>query len=227
MEINAEPHEFLDWDKPLREQSPQVRAAVARALGRDVEASPDALIRDWHLEVAPQGKRWVVRDAYGEYGTYATQEAAQNRRYDLAAARVLGGHTGEQVYHKFGFKDPREASRALQQAGIKGIRYLDQGSRNAASITRWSVRHPSGGINEFPSEVAARAFLKRNPGSELVPPPQPTSNYVVFDDQLVKIINREGFSGASLLGPLAAAIAGGTAAAVKGYEALKRKRPPP
>lgn len=63
-------------------------------------------------------------------------------------------------------KASEEASRLLAEAGIPGIKYLDQGSRPGP-----------GGMNS--------AGIKLN-----VPPP--TRNFVVFDDKLVKITEKNG-----------------------------------
>jgi hypothetical protein len=92
---------------------------------------------------------------------------------------------GEMVVSAVG--NSERGSRLLQQAGIPGIKYLDQGSRNA---TTWMVKHPQGGINEFPSEAAAQAFLKRNPESTLIAPKQ-TSNFVVFDPAILEDVTRK------------------------------------
>jgi len=80
--LNAEPHEFLDWDKPLSEQHPQ----TVEALQQNVP----------------------------EYPRIKEKSPA-----DLIASGI-GGYTAEGV-----FKD----------AGIPGVRYLDQGSRGAGGGT--------------------------------------------------------------------------------------------
>jgi hypothetical protein len=78
--INADPEHFLDWDKPLSEQSEHVKNALAQA-GMDLRHD------------GPQ-------DAYAA----------------LHSDRAIG-------------------DRLLKQAGIPGIKYLDQGSRGAGEGT--------------------------------------------------------------------------------------------
>ncbi len=92
--------------------------------------------------------------------------------------------TGAQIVEMFG---GRQSNAAMQSAGIPGIKYLDQGSRN---VTDWIVKHPKGGENVFNTEAAAQAFLKRNPESTLIAPKQ-TSNFVVFDPAILEDVTRK------------------------------------
>jgi len=91
--INAHPDHFLDWDKPLSEQSQHVQDILnshpkaARLLGNDV--------------------------VKGE----------------------LSEPTGQSILNRL-FGSPSEKSEHLRNLGIKGIRYLDAGSRGAGEGTR-------------------------------------------------------------------------------------------
>lgn len=82
--INAHPHHFLDWDRPLSEQSEHVQK----------------VIKDWELNYVP--------------------------------SHLIGGRLVEEMQKGFGEKG---ASEALSKAGIKGIRYLDAGSRGTDKKT--------------------------------------------------------------------------------------------
>ena len=77
----------------------------------------------------------------------------------------------------------------LRDAGIPGIKYLDEGSRNLANT--WIVRHPQGGENVFSSKASAEAYLKRNPEETLIEP-KVTSNFVVFpgNENMLTILER-------------------------------------
>ena len=86
--INANPEDFLDWDKPLREQPPIGRDAINR-VGRDV--------KPYGLDKIPDDMRMVE------------------------ARRLLN--------------DPEAVAR-LREAGVPGIKYLDQGSRAAGDGSR-------------------------------------------------------------------------------------------
>ena len=91
--INAHPDHFLDWDKPLSEQSQHVQDILnshpkaARLLGNDV--------------------------VKGE----------------------LSEPTGQSILNRL-FGSPSEKSEHLRNLGIKGIRYLDAGSRGAGEGSR-------------------------------------------------------------------------------------------
>lgn len=115
-ELDVEPEDLLDWDKPLSEQSEKVKAAIRR-IG-DVNRNA---FRKAELE------RWMADDS--DF---------------FSGARLLDVLQGD-----FG-RDG--VSAALREAGIPGIRYLDQGSRGAG---------------------------------------QGSSNYVIFSDDLVKILSKE------------------------------------
>jgi hypothetical protein len=93
--INADKEHFLDWDKPLREQSDHVKAAL-KTLGYDPEAY-----------TLPDG----------------------------SLAPRLGGPKGIDVIKGDMGKNPAETSKALADAGIPGIKYLDGGSRSAGDGT--------------------------------------------------------------------------------------------
>lgn len=87
--------------------------------------------------------------------------------------------------------DAGTRTEILRDAGIPGIKYLDQGSRGK---TTWSAIHPQGGVNDFPNEQQARAFVAKNPEYSLQAPNQ-TSNYVVFNDKLIDIVKKYGLAG--------------------------------
>jgi hypothetical protein len=95
--INADPDHFLDWDKPLSQQSEAVRGSVAKAGG--------GYLLD---EVNP----YNARDALEKLGS----------------GRLRSGRPAREMMS--------EASNALRDAGIPGIKYLDQGSRAAGEGSR-------------------------------------------------------------------------------------------
>jgi len=104
---------MLDWDKPLSQQHPEVQN-VFKDLGYNVD------------------KKQV--DAYSDALLDALQGGSTNlpkQPLDL---------NGESLYKKLG--SPQAASQTLQQAGIPGIKYLDQSSRNAGEGTRNFVIFP-------------------------------------------------------------------------------------
>jgi hypothetical protein len=106
--IGADPEHFLDWDKPLSEQHPVVENAIADLVAQH---------------------RIQMGNATGAraYHSLAEQLAPPPPPDPGGWTSVPGGP----VAHDAQVHDPAAAAKALQQAGIPGIRYLDQGSRGA------------------------------------------------------------------------------------------------
>lgn len=95
--INANPEDFLDWDKPLSQQSEKVRKAL--------------------------GEQGIGQDAY----TRAAQRQREGQRT---------GNPLDDVLFDLPITDHPAAAQKLREAGIPGIRYLDQGSRTAGEGSR-------------------------------------------------------------------------------------------
>jgi len=94
VDIHADPSRFLDWDKPLKEQSGASQQALSEMLAKARKSFP---------AIDPQGNP-IAGQVHHLY--------AQHR----------GGNTPA-------------ISEELAQAGIPGIKYLDQGSRGSGSGT--------------------------------------------------------------------------------------------
>lgn len=108
------PQHFLDWDKPLSEQSEAVRNVMEQYVAprRAVEAVPSGA--EWGDLAAPRN--------YDPSGSELLQLLRGNlNRMD--ADTVLSGGLGPEV------------SAKLRAQGIPGIRYLDAGSRSGGAGT--------------------------------------------------------------------------------------------
>ena len=169
VDINAHPDDFLDWDKPLSQQSEKVRQ-IAKELKLD--GSEEALYEQ------------AVRSGFTKDGA---RKYAREQAYEP---------TGEHIYAALGRN--QVGSDKLKAAGIKGVRYLDQGSRGATggelidvskAADGWKAKIrvlDRGGSDYFTTskphatEAEARKWAesKINRG---------TSNYVVFDDSIIDI----------------------------------------
>src|SRR5579885_3167205 len=103
--IKADPEHFLDWDRPLGEQSEHVRNAL-QGLERNIK-------NDWFWKITTNDLQAIRRQMYRKAKT----------GQDILRALARG--TSE-----------ADASRILREAGIPGIRYLDEGSRSAGEGTR-------------------------------------------------------------------------------------------
>jgi hypothetical protein len=151
--INADPEHFLDWDKPVGEQYPEIVKKIMDTayLERKAKENPDS---------------WEASQL-----TYL-----RNRR--------VGDIAGD-----------AQAVQKLREAGIPGIKYLDQGSRGDYKIfskggDQYGIMKPNG--TEYPlsfNKADAQAEVNRQNKYAK------TYNYVVFDDKLIDIIKKYGIAG--------------------------------
>jgi len=116
--INAKPEQFLDWDKPLAQQSPEIAKGV-RGVVMDAARKPAPMdgLRSYERAIikGEDDRRALTgADAYAHLG----------RRFGDADAGVWTE------------RNRAAASAALRDAGIPGIKYLDQGSRAAGAGSR-------------------------------------------------------------------------------------------
>ncbi len=144
--INAEPHEMLDWDKPLSEQSPQVQAAIKKMEGAGGEPEPANVPPEWRGQGRPVD--YTTGDPTGAE-IYARLSGLPRNAQRFAA------DVGNQ----------QQASAALRAAGVKGIRYLDAGSR-AHEVTLdgkpYAVPAPRVSMDTLPTEELALYAANRN-----------------------------------------------------------------
>ena len=173
--INANPEDMLDWDKPLSEQSPKVQDALARLAPNAAELT------------GREGLQPIPLPGGGVMPPPPPMQTPANGR---PVGQIYGA-----IERQLG--SPAAVSAALSQAGIKGIRYLDQGSRNAGDWTiappsqtvagDWMVKssdYNSQGLH-FKTEAEARAALAEKQSAA-------TYNNVVFDHNDVAITHRNG-----------------------------------
>jgi hypothetical protein len=128
--IGADPEHFLDWDKPLSEQSQHVQEAL-KPLG--YQSLKDA----FSIRAVENGHVIDYVDNSGQARTtsrvFPTQDAAEQAArvsFDTFGRNPTGA---EIVLHNPGIETQ------LHEAGIPGIRYLDAGSRNAGDGSRNTV----------------------------------------------------------------------------------------
>jgi len=175
--INADPAHFLDWDKPLREQS-----QIMSKLPEDVRQ-----------QVQSVGKK--NKEGWGDLGTGDPDEytTGQHLLTSLSAKKNAG-------YTEY---DYPAASNVLREAGIPGIKYLDQGSRSKAYTVQPTYKgEPYGDPVHFdhthPAERWAQEQRDKGFGAEVKD--TGSRNYVVFNDKLIDIMRKYGLAG---LAPLA------------------------
>jgi hypothetical protein len=112
VDLNASPREFLNWDAPLSQQSPEVRESLER----------------FNIRVDPEGVEELerIRNTPHLYGQVRPMPTISWRSPDP---------TGQEIYQRRLRMDPEEARVALMEAGIPGTRYFDAGSRGVGGGT--------------------------------------------------------------------------------------------
>jgi hypothetical protein len=175
--INAHPDQFLDWDKPLSQQHPDVQAAL-----RKIDPARMDIIRNKSFDISA------------------------SKFYDDLATKLH--QTGQ------GHLDNAAATNALKEAGIPGIKYLDQGSRvqvpllDNQPLNRFAPSNPVetraiDALRRNTSAAEAIDYLKQDSGTEAaqqwlqanahrIQQPQGTRNFVVFDAKTVDILKKYG-----------------------------------
>jgi hypothetical protein len=178
--------------------NPKVDGSIYNVL-LDVEA--DELI-DWDLPLSQQSKR--VRNALSFVN--APLEYTGRQAYEIAADEYARKQDPK-VFGAIKAGSPA-ISKMLNEKGIKGIRYLDQGSRvNGDPLAirteiaiqknllkgwdkaKWlSAEQQESGKQAVLDKIAKlKVDLKRAESST-----EGTYNYVIFDDSLIKILTRNG-----------------------------------
>lgn len=166
VDINANPEDFLDWDKPLFQQPPGVRSKLETALG-PIPAD-GVMSTPWNTTVpGALQKPDVLNPEY--YRTPAKDYAP------------VGG----------------KAEDRFRDAGIPGIRYLDQGSRAAQAVNdlRGTVSMWERAARKTPDDQYAQQMLAKAKADLAEAESGLTSNYVVFDDKIVSIVKKYGIPG--------------------------------
>jgi hypothetical protein len=195
--LHASPDELLDWDKPLSQQSPKVQEALKKVgishVSRPTEAEQQAV-----FELAKQ--RGVPPTSLPEYKALeARLDAASKAERDFPS----GGDIYQQLVAPIGRAGHTEgiASQKLKDAGIKGIQYLDQGSRGnlqayeqALSDARRLVEESRAKVGADLNNQALRDELiqRRTELNRIERVGPGTRNFVIFDDKIIEIAKKYG-----------------------------------
>ena len=181
VEVDADQKEFLDWDQPFADQSEFVQNALRDVIGTKTinYTSEQSGLKTSVERVFVQGNE--EEGATEGAGIYRGIARLYKQREPRGLEREVG------------------ASMMLKERGIKGIRYLDQGSRQYSApddrLLALEARLGSkeAAVDEFMRSVyntpkrkaqMRETFLKNFP--------QRSYNYVIFDDSLIKILTRNG-----------------------------------
>jgi hypothetical protein len=118
---------MLDWDAPLSEQPESVRKAVANQFGSDDVIWEMNNGERVNLSQMPLSERIVNEKLFPKLGGIMDTESN-------LLLRQSGANFYQDLATRTGGQD--EASKALAEAGIPGIRFFDGGSRRAGDGTR-------------------------------------------------------------------------------------------
>ena len=215
--IRANPEHFLDWDKPLSEQHPKVQEAIEKVHPNAINSEAQRM----RETLASLQAKYPTSDPMG-------QQAAIQR--GLAKLEGGGGMRGQDLLQKL-FMRPggteQGVSQALREAGIPGIKYLDQGSRTPKTLLEGrpipqdhtAAQLAAEKLDIHGSPDAAMASLRRDAtqghpyirqdsqkahdllqsGAVKRHQPEGTRNFVVFDDKLIDILKKYGIAGIGAL----------------------------
>jgi hypothetical protein len=166
--INADPEHFLDWDKPLSEQSEKLQSVLGEA---------------------------VKKEAYNR-----ALASTSKTRADELWAMVKDPNKAPAGFAQELLKKPEFVDQ-LRQAGIPGIKYLDQGSRGNIQVIendealadrygKYAVYKDDELVSGagFDTKTKAETFAKKQEAKR-------SYNFVVFDDKLIDIIKKYGIAG--------------------------------
>src|SRR5271166_6052795 len=117
--INADPEHFLDWDKPLSEQHPKVQQIFSAARTANIEKNKELL-------------DYLSSNGIGGPPDPAVRSQLMGTFRGLSPD--MGKMTGEEAYRSLA-DSKIDATQALRDVGIPGIKYLDQGSRGGQGGT--------------------------------------------------------------------------------------------
>jgi hypothetical protein len=146
---------MLDWDAPLSEQPETIRDALKTA-GFEYDPSVQARLDEINDLTEPMAKDRLPDNRMRQEAEW---HVLKREADELGRRLSMSNPTGEQMYKsmatdQFGKDEAAFASEYLNNLGIPGIKYYDQGSRTAGEGTRNMVLF---------DELARRAkVLKRN-----------------------------------------------------------------
>jgi len=168
---------MLDWDKPLLQQTPQVQEALAK------------------LGIKTDAKK------LNEFDDALLNALTGDAKSPLPKQPI--NPTGSDIYRTFIQGNPQLTSQKLNEVGIKGIRYLDEGSRvdvkynGDPAYTNAGISFKESGYTPQDALQGMKQAYKNADPKELELAindvygiQSKTSNFVVFEPSTVKILEK-------------------------------------
>lgn len=171
--IKANHEHMLDWDKPLSEQPQAVKDLVKQHDLKFYEPSADRILATDGSQLKERTREPTGEEIY--------QELQRRRAAEVGSPRDFKGEVAAHV------------SSMMSDAGIPGIKYLDQGSRDIpAGVEKrgsgFAIVDDQGNLlgkhGVFDNEAEAREYLASLPPR--------TRNFVVFNDKHIEITGKNG-----------------------------------
>jgi hypothetical protein len=180
--LRARPEEFLDWDKPLVQQP--IADKVRSLVPEDLRKTFDYNVEKGGVTGANVYNNYVPNQSFVVRPSVTAPYAPTGARTFEEALQIAGGNPS--LVRTINNPSREIGSQRLRDAGIPGIRYLDQGSR-VGSITGQKISQIEGSLKQARADLAGGGFgdperLMRkiaNLEHELSLH-RPTSNYVMF-----------------------------------------------
>jgi hypothetical protein len=154
-----------------------------------LNVEPEQLL-DWDKPLSEQSEK--VRAALSGIDSNAVRPA-----YGSGFADITGGSIYARLLNASNEKTSREASQLLASIGIRGIRYLDQGSRVQGAnvyVAKWSPDGTKAQVFTRLGNVFAGEFATFREADKWIAEhaPEPTYNYVIFDENDIEITHENG-----------------------------------
>jgi hypothetical protein len=167
--------------------------AGPRTYELNINADPAQML-DWDAKIGQQTP--AVQDYFRKQIEQFGPDASMEAQYKIARSRAKGGGV--------------ELSAGMNEAGIPGIKYLDEGSRISSpgqiDLIRQNIAHREALLAERPGDPTNTKWLAEYQDM-LKRAENPTSNYVVFDPSIIDITKKyalPGALGAGAMGSIAA-----------------------
>jgi len=229
LELHGEPHEYLDWDRPIAEQPEMYKRLMTIPGLAKRRVTVDGLALGEHPDtqfIEPEVLNYFNRGMINRGGPGASRpedvlnwmrgvKGSNNinrldwkRHVDALDSALADKEIGTENFIPShwhgaaiarGWEDmnPAQAASVMNRAGIKGVRYLDQESREN-EIRRDQLNDLIDVVKKGQKNTGVTAGGQRlldKYQTELDSLPAPTRNYVSFSDKLIDILNKYGWAG--------------------------------
>lgn len=208
VDIKAHPDQFLDWDKPLSQQPTDLQKTLNATFGDATTMLPNNVVQG-------RNGRWYTRNnetVLGRFDGWPDEQTAAEAMKVIKEQAIPNYTVGQ--WHKT-MNSPLHQTEKMRDAGIPGIKYLDQGSRQTSGgelidvfsgpqgwQSKIRMNRPNG-EQYFTTSMPLRTEQEARQWAQGKIETPGTRNYVVFNDKIIDILRKYGiFGGALPLGSL-------------------------